>query len=77
MKMEDDPAARIPEDRRSREEEAAAPKRARRIKDDSRQQIYQTLKFIEAKEARQETRPFDELLLNAAIFRYMHPFFAT
>ena len=39
MKMEDDPAARIPEDRRSREEEAAAPKRAQRIKDDSRQQV--------------------------------------
>ena len=42
MKMEDDPAARIPEDRRWREEEAAAPNRARRIKDDSRLQIYQT-----------------------------------
>ena len=34
MKIENDPAARIPEDRRSREEEAAAPRRARRTKDE-------------------------------------------
>ena len=57
MKIENDPAARIPEERRSREEEAAAPKRARRNKDDSRQQIYST--FIAAKEARQKTRRFN------------------
>ena len=61
MKKENDPAARIPEDRRSREEEAAAQRRARRIKDDSRQQIYWTFqakKFIQAKEAREKTRRF-------------------
>ena len=40
MKIENDPAARIPEDRRSREGEAAAPKPARRTKDDIRQHIY-------------------------------------
>ena len=40
MKIENYPAARIPEDSRSRDEQAAAPNPARRTEDDSRQHIY-------------------------------------
>ena len=51
MKIENDPAARIPEDRRSREEEAATPKPARRTKDDIQQHIYYWSKTSKTKHA--------------------------
>ena len=55
MKIERDPAARIHEDRRSREEEAAAPRRARRTKDDIQGNRYMDV-YYEAREARQRAK---------------------
>ena len=51
IKIENDPAARISEKRRSREEEAAAKRCARRTKDESRQQIFYWSKTSKTKHA--------------------------
>ena len=58
MKIENDPAARIPEDRRPREGEAAAPKPARRTKDDIQQHIYYCSKTSKTKDATFHPRGF-------------------
>ena len=55
MKTQSDPAAPIPEDRRSREEEEAAPRRAPRTKDDNQGIRYIDV-YYQAREMKQRAK---------------------
>ena len=55
MKTQSDPTAQIPEDRRSREEEEAAPWHARRTKDDNQGNRYMDV-YYQATEMKQRAK---------------------
>ena len=55
MKTEIDTAAQIPKDRRSREEEAAEPRRAGRTKDDNQGNRYMNV-YYQEKETKQRAK---------------------